>query len=66
MKFTSALALQNYLPAGGAPGVLTADLFNPTSSSANVFGGQVLGQALVAAARTVEGRVIVIRFHCAA
>lgn len=35
-------ALSNYLSAGGTPGVLTADLTNPTSSSSGVFGGQVL------------------------
>ncbi len=46
MKFTSALAIQNYLPASGAPGVLTADLVNPTSSSANAFGGHVLALQL--------------------
>jgi hypothetical protein len=42
MKFTSALAVQNYLPAGGTPSVLTSDLTNPFTSSAGVFGGQVL------------------------
>lgn len=42
MKFTTAAAIGGYLPAGGAPGSLTADLVNPTSSSSGVFGGQVL------------------------
>lgn len=46
MKFTSAVAIQNYLPAGGTPNRLTADLVNPTSSSAGVFGGQVLALRL--------------------
>ena len=42
MKFSSALAVQDYLPAGGTPQKLTADLLDPTSSSSGVFGGQVL------------------------
>jgi hypothetical protein len=42
MKFTSALAVQNYLPAGGTPDKLTADLLDATNSSSGVFGGQVL------------------------
>jgi hypothetical protein len=42
MKFTTAAAVQAYLPAGGSSGALTADLVNPTSSSSGVFGGQVL------------------------
>ena len=42
MKFTSALAVQAYLPAGETPGKLTEDLTNPTSSASGVFGGQVL------------------------
>lgn len=46
LKFTSALAIQNFLPQGGTPGRLTADLVNPTSSSAEVFGGQVLALRL--------------------
>jgi hypothetical protein len=46
MKFTSAPAIQTYLPAGGPPAALTADLVNPTSSSAGVFGGQVLALQL--------------------
>jgi hypothetical protein len=32
----------NYLPAGGSANALTTDLVDPTSSSAGVFGGQVL------------------------
>ena len=46
MKFTSAKAIENYLPAGGTPGALTADASNPLSSSAGVFGGQVLALQL--------------------
>lgn len=46
MKFQSALAIQNYLPAGGTPGALNTDLVNPTSSSSRVFGGQVLALQL--------------------
>lgn len=46
MKFTSSLAVKNYLPAGGTPNKLTADLTNPTSSSSGVFGGQVLALKL--------------------
>ncbi len=42
MLFKSASAVENYLPAGQTAGRLTADLVNPTSSSAGVFGGQVL------------------------
>lgn len=42
LKFTSAAAVQNYLPANKTPDKLTADLTNPTSTSAGVFGGQVL------------------------
>ena len=44
MKFTTALGVQNYLPAGGTPNALTGDpsADNPQSSSAGVFGGQVL------------------------
>jgi hypothetical protein len=42
MKFSSALAVQDYLPAGGTPEKLTADLLDPVSSSSGVFGGQVL------------------------
>ena len=46
MKFSSSLAVQDYLPAGGTPDKLTADLLDPTSSSAGVFGGQVLALKL--------------------
>lgn len=42
MQFTSALAVQDYLPAGETAGKLTVDLTNPTSSASGVFGGQLL------------------------
>jgi hypothetical protein len=37
-KFTSATAIQNFLPAGGTASVLTSNLTNPTSTPAGVFG----------------------------
>ena len=46
MKFTSASAIQTYLPAGSTGRALTQDYVNPTSSSAGVFGGQVLALQL--------------------
>jgi hypothetical protein len=46
MAFTSASAINTYLPAGGTAGALTANLTNPTSSSAGIFGGQVLALEL--------------------
>lgn len=46
LKFTSAAAITAFLPQGGTPAALTADLINPTSSSAGVFGGQVLALRL--------------------
>ena len=46
LKFTSASAITAFLPQGGTPNKLTADLVNPTSSSAGVFGGQVLALRL--------------------
>jgi len=46
MHFTSAAAIQAYLPAGGTPGVLTGMLTDPTSASAGVYGGQVLALRL--------------------
>ena len=42
MTFSSASAVEAYLPATGTPGTLTGSLTNPTSTSAGVFGGQVL------------------------
>jgi hypothetical protein len=46
MKFTTASAVDDYLPAGGTPGQLTSNLIDPTSTSAGVFGGQVLALKL--------------------
>jgi hypothetical protein len=43
MTFTSAKAVECYLPAGGTPGSLTKTCTNPTrAKAAGVFGGQVL------------------------
>ena len=46
MTFTSAEKVKDYLPAGGPASWLTGNLTNPTSSSAGVFGGQVLALQL--------------------
>jgi hypothetical protein len=46
MTFTTAQAIQDYLPAGGTSGALTTNLVNPTSTSAGNFGGQVTALAL--------------------
>ena len=48
LRFTSAAAVQAFLPQGGPPGVLTQTLLtNPTSrTSAGVFAGQVLALSL--------------------
>ncbi|HEX7898088.1 MAG TPA: hypothetical protein VF950_10035 [Planctomycetota bacterium] len=46
MKFTSAAAIGVYLPNGSDPSSLTADLVDPASSSAGVFGAQVLALRL--------------------
>ncbi|HEV8485916.1 MAG TPA: hypothetical protein VGV87_20405 [Blastocatellia bacterium] len=46
MKFTSATAVQAYLPAGGGANKLTADLTNPMTSASGQFGGQVLALKL--------------------
>ncbi|MEO8620457.1 MAG: SdrD B-like domain-containing protein [bacterium] len=45
-KFSSALAIQNFLPAGGTPGVLSGNVTNPLSTPAGVFAGQVLALQL--------------------
>ena len=44
--FTSAVAILNYLPSSGAPGSLTADLVDPTSTSSGLLGGYVLALQL--------------------
>jgi len=47
LKFTSAAAVQAFLPQGGPPGVLSQGAVNPTSrTSAGVFAGQVLALQL--------------------
>jgi hypothetical protein len=46
MQFTSALKVQDYLPAGGGANKLTVDLVNQTSSSSGQFGGQALALKL--------------------
>lgn len=48
-KWTSSSAIENYLPAGGAAGRLTADLVNPTSTSSRVLDGQLVAATLNAA-----------------
>lgn len=45
-EWTSALAVQNFLPAGGPRAVLVSNLVNPTSTSAGVLAGQVLALTL--------------------
>ena len=45
-KFTSAKAIQNYLPAGGTPGRLAATVTNPLTTAAGVLAGQVLALKL--------------------
>jgi hypothetical protein len=44
--FTSGAASVNYLPQGGTPGALTADLLDPTSTAAGAFGGAVVAMRL--------------------
>ena len=46
MIFDGSTAIYDYLPATGAAGPLTADLFDPTTSSSGVFGGDVLALQL--------------------
>ncbi len=46
LTFTSASAIESFLPAGGTPGVLGASATNPSSSAAGVFAGQVLALQL--------------------
>lgn len=46
LRFTSASAVDVFLPASGSPSVLTATLTNPMSSSAGEYGGQVLALQL--------------------
>jgi hypothetical protein len=46
LTFTSAGAIQNFLPQGGPPSTLTGSATNPLDSSAGVFAGQVLALQL--------------------
>jgi len=46
LKFTSANAINAFLPAGGSPAVLTSSAVNPTSSSAGNFAAQLLAMRL--------------------
>jgi hypothetical protein len=46
MVFTNEVNLDDFLPASGAPGPLDADLSNPSTSSAGVFGGEVAAMKL--------------------
>lgn len=46
LTFTSAAAVQAFLPQGGTPGSLTASGVNPKTSAAGVFAGQVLALQL--------------------
>lgn len=46
MKFRGAKNVEAYLPAGGPPNPLNADLLDPTKSASGVFGGQVLALQL--------------------
>ena len=46
LHFTSSAAVEAFLPAGSTPDVLDADATDPTSSSAGVFGGQLLAARL--------------------
>ncbi|MHC4966601.1 MAG: hypothetical protein ACYTGE_17040 [Planctomycetota bacterium] len=43
---TSSAAVAEYLPAGGTPAVLTADQTDPETTSAGVFGGQLVAATL--------------------
>lgn len=45
-KFTSSLAIQNFLPQGGTPNYLFGTYINPFTTSAGVLGGQVTALTL--------------------
>ncbi|HXH02703.1 MAG TPA: hypothetical protein VNN09_05215 [Candidatus Competibacteraceae bacterium] len=44
--FTTSLAIDQFLPAGGTPGILAQNYLNPTSTSAGVLAGQVVALTL--------------------
>ena len=46
MRFETPSAVLAYLPASGTAGPLTAGVFDPTTSSSGIFGGQVLALRL--------------------
>jgi probable HAF family extracellular repeat protein len=46
LTFTSAAAIEAFLPQGGTAGVLTASATNPTACSAGVLAGQLLAAQL--------------------
>jgi hypothetical protein len=46
VKFTTAKAIQDFLPQGGTAAVLRSSATNPTSTAAGVFAGQVLALTL--------------------
>lgn len=47
LKLATSAAVQNFLPSGGSPGKLTADLLNPTGKTpAGVFAGQLVAAKL--------------------
>ncbi len=45
-RWTSAGAVEAYLPAGSTPGILTDDLINPLTTPAGVLAGQILALRL--------------------
>jgi hypothetical protein len=46
MTIDAPTAVFNYLPAGGSPGTLNGNVFNPSSTSSGTFGGDVLALQL--------------------
>lgn len=46
LLFSSAVAVESYLPASGNPGPLDESLLNPFTTSSGVFGGDVVALAL--------------------
>lgn len=46
LEFSGFAAVSDFLPTAGPAGALNADLANPTSSSAGVFGGELLALRL--------------------
>jgi hypothetical protein len=46
LELTSTSAVEDLLPEGGSPAALTADETDPSSTSSNVFGGQLVAATL--------------------